>query len=248
MHDHDILLAVHIPKTGGTTFKNILRQIYKDRFIRVRNKTGHNQSVSDEIKLAVKQQASKKHACVIYGHYYLDPFYAEYPRAKLVVWLRDPLQRVLSNYFFNLRSSGIDFHADDQKSKEESILKYISDEKRQNVMSKMIGNHKIEDFNYVGITEEYAKSLTLSRTVFRAKEIRAHNSRHTVRALNLLQPGRVHVMARKINPNQKSVRYEVSESLRQKILDVNATDVALYRAGKEHFDNLCQAWLPSSTR
>ncbi len=71
-------LFVHIPKTGGTTIINYLKEFLDNKIIH-----------SDKNKIAKSQQKY-----VIFGH--LDPDL--YEDREKIVWIRDPVSRVISNY------------------------------------------------------------------------------------------------------------------------------------------------------
>jgi Sulfotransferase family len=242
MTQQQIILAVHIPKTGGTTFKNMLLNIYKEEFLKVEGK-GIAENVSDDIKLAAEQQAKADRPCVIYGHYYLDPFHAIYPHAQLVVWLRDPAQRLLSNYFYAERSGVGVGHSQEELYKEDNIYKFISQPQHYNTMSKMIGNHKIEEFDFVGLTEEFDKSLELFSAVFATQKLATHPNKIVAKIFKILKRDEVHVKSKNRNPDRKSKIYDISENLHKEIVSLNADDYALFNEGKAYFEKLCKRWL-----
>lgn len=241
MPDHNILLSLHLPKTGGTTFKYLMREIYKDQMIEI--KGGFVNHVDDSIKREVEKKQSEHASCVIYGHYYLDKFHAVYPQAKLAVWLRDPVQRLLSQYFYKERTGDGVGYTEEELHNEGNIYKFVSQPDRQNIMSNMIGNHKIEDFDFVGLTEEFDKSMDLFSKIFSTKKAYTHKSKIILGIVKFFKMNEIHVKYKNRNPNRKSGEYEISENLRQAILDINKEDTALYAAGKEQFEKLCRTWL-----
>jgi hypothetical protein len=240
-HKQEILLSVHIPKTGGTTFNNILHDIYQEHFILVKQ-DGIAEHVSTDVKNAVSNQAKDGHVSVIHGHYYLDPFRDCYPDAKLAVWLRYPIQRLLSNYYYSERSGVGMGCSPEELHNEDLIYKFVDQPHHHNTMTKMIGRSKIDEFAFIGITEDFEKSMALFSRIFSTKKAFTHKRRLIIKIMKFFKKNEIHVKHRNRNPDRKSPFYEISDELRTKILQLNRDDDALYQAGIARYQHLCSGW------
>jgi hypothetical protein len=87
------LLSVHIPKTAGTSFKNVLLRMYGDRLVQVYDY--HGTALDGAALLRESPQAE-----AIHGHFRLDELRLFCPSAKTVTWLRDPISRIESYYYY----------------------------------------------------------------------------------------------------------------------------------------------------
>jgi len=243
----NILLAVHIPKTGGMTFKDMLADIFQERFVWVKGNKVEDH-VPDETRTLVSAQNKKGDGLtVVYGHYFLDPFVDSYPDAKLACWIRDPVQRLLSDYYYRERSGAGMNYGSDEIDNEENIYSFVSQPHHHNTLSRMIGRSDISKFDFVGSTEEFEKSLALFSAIFSTKKAYSHKNKILRRILKLFKTNEVHVKHRNRNPDRKSALYPVSEELKQRILALNRDDEILYQAGLARFEELVKRWLDQDT-
>jgi hypothetical protein len=91
-----MLISVHIPKCAGTTFHHLLRAThgrglwlnYGTAFTRAEAREGLVPTGTDCIQ----------------GHFLADTFRDLLPTARLITWVRDPVERVVSNYHHCRRS------------------------------------------------------------------------------------------------------------------------------------------------
>ena len=91
------LISMHIPKTAGTSFRNILESVYgKSQVVRFDMRDSH--AYMNERRYPGRRLPNKR---VLHGHFKLyklaDRF--ELPSGvKTITWVRDPVDRVISNY------------------------------------------------------------------------------------------------------------------------------------------------------
>ena len=99
---------------------------------------------------------------MLHGHLY----YKEVKRlhrhtnAKVVCWLRDPVERVVSNYhFFKSRLDRPDLNPEvarlNAHRKDETLLEYAARRHTRNRMSKFLKGLPLEDFYFIGLLEDY---------------------------------------------------------------------------------------------
>ncbi len=92
------IISVHVPKTAGTTFKKVLQQIYTDQeifFDYPHRGPLHN-------KMLAKDSANVR---VIHGHFPANKYELKFPKARKIIWLRNPIIRLISHYFLEKLAS-----------------------------------------------------------------------------------------------------------------------------------------------
>ena len=97
------IISIHIPKTAGTSFRNILKAVYsKEQVVRI-----DISLPSEKTSFPSTSHPPPKHlprGCrVIHGHFrYRDlaEFYKLNSDIPIITWVRDPVERVISNYYY----------------------------------------------------------------------------------------------------------------------------------------------------
>lgn len=149
------LISIHIPKTGGTSFQNVLRQFYGESHLlhvkrkQARSFAGH----FDEII-----QPDTK---VLHGHFTYPEIrnICEDEGIKLVSWLRDPVKRVLSNYYFFIKRVRENVHSPNAHRYDETLIQYASKENSRNRMSKFLKGIDLQDLFFTGVIEFIEEDL-----------------------------------------------------------------------------------------
>jgi Sulfotransferase family len=177
-----VLIFVHIPKTAGTTFRRVLeRQYSADEVLPL-----YESELGKE--LASIPPAQMNRLRVVLGHFYFGA-HAFIPRpSTYVTFLRDPVDRVLSHYYFVRQSPEHEFHEFARQLNLSEFLAYCSrsthgrsddDQTRQLAgecgkpssqvepaeMLLAAKRHLSEYFAAVGITEEFDRSLILMKRI-----------------------------------------------------------------------------------
>jgi len=210
------LISLHIPKTAGTSFRNILKEAYGDdhvvRFdihrdplrIRVEEKLLSRNKISREIR-------------VIHGHFkYLDLL--EHvdikPDIPVITWLRNPVDRVISNYYYlskrlkeelDEEGKGLNILAKMQKS----LMEYAQTEMNRNRISKFLEGISLEEMKFVGIQEYFDEDLIYFCHLFGIKNI---------------QP---------LKQNVTGKKYSVDKETRDEIARLNMRDMEIFKKGIE---------------
>lgn len=207
------LVSVHIPKTAGTSFRHILKNTF-----------GEEQVIRLDIPLRTgrvrinEQRHTEAHLPkgirVIHGHFRPADLLEKFPETKklpFITWLRDPVERVISNYFYlekrlhtllNEEGRGVNILSKMQRS----LLEYARADINRNRQAKFLEGLGLEDFAFVAIQEYYADDL---------KEMAQ-------------QMGWENVAEIKVNVTGKK-KPEVSQEVRAEIARLNAEDVSLYQ-------------------
>ena len=159
------IASIHIPKTAGTSFRNVLKAVYGERRvarldiskrwgIRVDEKPFNATALPDEIG-------------VVHGHFRYRDLMERFDRAsglKVITWLRDPVNRVISNYRY--LSERLD-HFMDEKNRglnilskmKRSLIEYARCEINRNRMTKFLDGVNLRDLDFVGVVEYLQQDL-----------------------------------------------------------------------------------------
>lgn len=214
-----MLVSVHIPKTGGTTFRRtVLEPAFGDRILldyedkplardtAERNAHAHRFLPGDDL-LA-------RYDCV-HGHFHAVKYANAATPCEFACWLRDPVERVLSWFLYAQRGNG--------PVKGMTFTDFLSLDRYHNVYAKYLWSFDIERFDFVGITEDYERSLDVFRRRF---------------GIDACREG----LAFNANPD-KDVRqaYVVSSKEREFIERTNSGDRDIYERGKRHLDRLARS-------
>lgn len=208
------LVAVHMPKTGGTTFRDALRRAYGDAL-----RLDYDDRPLANGRLARRATALRNAAAnagreaqpgCIYGHY-LPLKYATLRQANFCVWLRDPVQRAVSRYHhYQRRVEQETRHARWGLVPGLSLEAFIRLPHYQNTYAEYFWMFPLERFDFIGIVEEYDTELHRFAACFGIDSSVLAGESHNR------------------NPDKAEVYYAVEPSVERLIRACNARDVALY--------------------
>lgn len=210
----DLILSVHIFKTGGTSFGDYLNLVFNESLFCYYPTSG---------KIYESPLRLGKHIKCIHGHLPAKILKNNYPNGKLISWVRDPVERVCSEYYHIFRypepENPIHQHVINNNI---SLKEFIQLQNFQNVQSTFIHPEDLKHSFFVGIMEEFDTGLFILDLILHTKKS------EKVRSTN-------------INP-QKNLKdkYELDKNLRDEICRINYQDVELYNYAKEHFSELKQ--------
>jgi hypothetical protein len=205
------IISIHIPKTAGTAFYHVLKKQYGTG-LSPSYKRKHIKSLTSEIELSSKE-LSEKYA-VLHGHFRYQEIIKlhENQRVKLITWVRDPVERLISNYHFfkhrlqNPELNPVVFEKNKHRINE-SLEEYAQLEENRNRMSWFLEGISIEEFFFIGIMEDFNNGLIHLSTLLNWSQFE-------------LPP--------MINTSPKTTE-SIPIELRNKVASLNQKDVHLYQ-------------------
>lgn len=211
-----------MPKTAGTTFKSILSKNYSDEeILDVYESFQNHKEVVERLKNIQLDDVEWLNCHLSFGIHK----YVEIP-STYITFLRDPVDRIISEYFFILRHANHHLH---NKVKKMNLLEFQGEQVNMNKQCKIISGKPLEEaleenehknaskiikehFAFVGITELFTESVYLMKKKFNWDTI-------TYSRKNVTQN-----------------RNEISDECIQAIRENNQIDITLYNAEKEELE------------
>lgn len=155
-------LFVHIPKTAGTSFRDSLQEVFGDGLYcdyGVDEPTTspvildyiHKRNAYPEFGDFLAQQ---KKAICLSGHYPIKKYAPLFPIHQVMLFMRDPIQRVISQYEHVCRVEKIT----------ESLESFCSKPAHMNLQSRNIGRTPYHLIGFIGLQEFYSESLQMLRS------------------------------------------------------------------------------------
>jgi hypothetical protein len=160
------LISVHIPKTAGTSFRHILKQVYGESAV-VRldiNARGKKVRLDEQLYEAAELPAGVR---VLHGHFSpaaVAERFAGVEKLPAITWLRHPVDRVISNYFYLKKRLAEELDEEAKglnilRKMQRSLLEYAADDMNRNRQHKFLAGRALEDFAFVAIQEHYDEDL-----------------------------------------------------------------------------------------
>ncbi|MEL7222402.1 MAG: sulfotransferase family 2 domain-containing protein [Bacteroidota bacterium] len=157
------IISIHIPKTGGTSFYHILQQVY-----------GANLSISykrrDIIPLLQNGVFHPPHLSpttpVLHGHFYYSEIAKMHQRtdARIICWLRDPIDRLISNYYF-FRAGLLNpsrnplLYTKNKHRIQETLLEFAQRPENRNRMSTFLAGLALDQLFFWGFQEDFESDI-----------------------------------------------------------------------------------------
>ncbi|OUD13824.1 sulfotransferase family 2 domain-containing protein [Thioflexithrix psekupsensis] len=212
-----MIISVHLPKTAGTSFAAALQQHFGEKLLHDYADSPLNTPVTERHRRAFQQalvhadSEEKKIEC-IHGHFLPVKYLllADTQHINFVTWMRNPVDRVLSHYYFwkNNPHSGVGKPLRHKMMTENwSLERFCLGPELRNVYGQFLFGFPLAYFSFIGITEHYQRDF-------------AFFTKHYLHA---------HIEAQKINVGQSAGHYPIADSLREEIAHHHAEDVALYQ-------------------
>jgi len=232
---------MHIPKTAGTTFRRSLYNQFLDHELFPTkahlNNQIHKKKYNADKYLYNLPSSVTKNVRLLLGHYTFsagDIFYKENQYFRLT-FLRDPIQRIISN-IFHLKYIGNPSKYKHLAPEEifelepnrftSTYIKFFNghdtfynfEDLKQNSFETSINN--LRKFKFIGITEQYEKSVKLAQAMFNWQMDIKNRHNTNIRA--------------------KKERLNLDKNFINKLTCANKWDIEFYKFALENFNSQCE--------
>jgi hypothetical protein len=218
-----MLLSIHVPKAAGNSFRESLLRKFGNRAL-----TDYGDWAGFNVPEAIERRKAREAEArshrdellakydVIHGHFIADKYLGLFPSEEFIAFFRDPYQQAIAHYYFIKRNPQREhpeskiFHDANM-----SLLDYLEWDAFRDHQTQFLGSLKIEDLSFVGLSDEYARSLEMFR------EILGHDLGEE--------------LFENVNDDRNG-DYAVDPEVRRAIEKNRAADIELYRRARELFD------------
>lgn len=225
-----MLLSIHISKTAGNSFREALMQSYgAERVLRdYGDWVGFDEPFANRRReqrhaaMRAKRDDLLERYDVIHGHFVADKYLGLFPGAEFISFFREPCQQMVSHWRYQsaltVRVSDVnkEEHAEVRYWRElvPTLEEYIKWPFYRNHQSQFLGTLSVEDLAFVGLYEEYGKTLEHFKARF---------------GRDLGPPHYATVTKREAPP------FEISDDVRRLVEKYHPADFELYARAKERF-------------
>ena len=145
------IISVHVPKSVGSTFTRALLRVYGPEAVLL----DYPYDKDYQLQFMKKGDAKVK---VIHGHFPITKYQAKFPDAKRIIWLREPINFLISYYCFSKAFKRTRFY-DLLQKKKLSFWEFAQIPENQNIASAYLKNFKLKDFYFVGIEDFFEEDF-----------------------------------------------------------------------------------------
>lgn len=224
---------IHVPKTAGTSLVHAFIKLFGDQYVLQRYPDQNPvrtwwQKMYRRLSLFVREYVWMYRFIV--GHVPVTDYLRRMPDGSFqkrhndvyMIFLRNPLERAISHYYYwqQISDTRNKLWNDFQENKP-TVEDFLLNPIYANFHTRYLKEYPIEAFDFVGISEEYDKSILLLRRMF--PEL--HN-------LEVL-----HYNSTAVKDDSKIK--QLSQSVINQFCEMNREDYRLYERGREWFR--CQA-------
>ena len=207
-------IFVHIPKTAGTSFRLGLERRYPGRMLYDYNDTGiasdfiyqdiYESQDPERLRIErIAEEVKRRAPLALCGHFPAGRYWGHFPPEAFVTFLRDPVERAISNYDHLMAFM-------DKEVRFEDFLNGSGRDFQTNYLK----DCDPDAFGMIGITESYRESLRLlaRRTGLEVPHLRRNRTRSFQRLFDRKRP-----------PIKRTPRVKAM------VAEANREDAALYQ-------------------
>jgi len=214
-----LLISVHMPKAAGTSCLHLFEEFYGEKLLKdyddkILHKPIHikrKDALLSLLKNRLNTSMYSKIDC-IHGHFMPIKYRFISPqRAFFLTWLRHPVQRLISHYYYWMRETSFSEGETLRRKivhEEWSLERFCLSEELRDIYSRFLWGFPLRKFNFIGITEFFDEDMrSFSEEMFR--------SDLKIKPINL-------------NPNRDEKIYTIDDTLRKEIENFHKKDMVLY--------------------
>ncbi len=218
-----MILSIHVPKSGGNSFRDLLQAYYGPRVMLdygdwagFRVPEALERCHDRTNKMRARQHELLHGYDVIHGHFVADKYLDLFPVEEFVAFFRDPFQQSVSHYYFLLRNPQRE-HLEEKMLHDAkmTLLDYLHWDAFYDHQTQYLGNISIYDLSIVGLAEQFSQSIEMFNYTF-------SSNLETESFLN-------------VNPDTSGQRYHITPEVRKAVEKFRPRDIELYRLAKEIF-------------
>ena len=151
------VISIHVPRTAGTAFKDVIKQVYSSEEIFF--DYPHKGNIRNRMLIKPKPEVK-----IIHGHFPAPKYNQKFPGAKKIIWLRNPIKRLISFYFFwkswQILAANDEQDLEIYQEANLSFLEFVEQPEMQNLIKlNFLQNYLLKDFYFVGIQEFFHEDL-----------------------------------------------------------------------------------------
>ncbi|NBD38155.1 MAG: sulfotransferase family 2 domain-containing protein [Verrucomicrobia bacterium] len=149
------LISVHIPKSGGSSFRDFLQNLYGDGLRCIYTEEESAPRLVHQV--AIDPFTTR----CLHGHFHASAFLDRYKDPALITWLRDPVERVVSAYYQYVRVPEDRIYEFNCRLRREGwgLMKFARMAEMRRLTRWHFDAVPLERFLFIGIMEEYNLSL-----------------------------------------------------------------------------------------
>jgi hypothetical protein len=211
----ETVFFVHVPKTGGTSFRAALERAFSQE--RLAWDYGISSSTTTDWvgtflregkdKEWLVRELAKRDIVVFGGHVGQKRYGDVFPPERTIAFVRDPVERVVSEWHHHCRLTGM----------EKSLEEFAELPNVRNLQSQLLGGPPPSRYALLGLAHRFADSLELVRQRL---------------GWDLA------VLVRNLNPEKPiEDRYEISDAAAAHIRGLNDGDAALFEVAEKLFEH-----------
>jgi hypothetical protein len=217
----ELIACVHVPRAGGTAFRTWLAREWGADLVLDYG----DQPLSSDYQARARAARGgpgvfvPSSARAVHGHFLATKYRAAAPR--MAIWFREPVARAASHMRF-WRDVGAE--GDPNRTKRRfleqrlDLAGFAEMPELRDVHARFMDGLPLDAFAFVGVYEQLARGVRLFARMF-----------------GLPDPGVLPVA------NAGSPEEPLSPGLRQRVAELNPSDVELHAAARERFEALCRA-------
>ncbi len=199
-----MLISIHIPETSGAAFGAMLREHFGDRlcfdYYSLRD---HNHRPMGAVPPGTE---------CLHGHFIAGKYREQFPGSTFVTWLRDPGERVASEYEFLKSNPDPQSGLSQLIANGGTLLDFAEHPYARNTQARYLDGMTVGQFAFVGLSEHF------EREIYRF-----------IRLTGIPLPIAVGVDA----DAARKARSPVPAAARRRILALNPEDLALYESAEK---------------